>query len=87
MSKRTEHEQNIEQVALLIAEHIRAGGDIDAMRDVNDSDGFVFDVRYDSHKYADETSWSRVEGCKLSESDFAIAVHVANDWLSYVPSP
>ncbi len=82
MSKRTEHEQNIEQVALLIAEHIRAGGDIDTMRDANASHGFGFDVRYDSQSYADETSWSRVEGCTLSESDFAIAVNIANDWLS-----
>jgi len=87
---RTERQQNIEQVAGIIANWQTLGLDrsehdpqytiAGEAADINSAFGWTFDVRYDSHEYVSDNDYTLVEGAKLSAEDLAAAIATAEQW-------
>jgi len=77
MTIRTERQQDIEQVASLIAE-----ADLTPARAyaINGGAGWTYEVRYDSTSYLNPTDYSRIEGRSLSPGELGQAVALAVGW-------
>jgi hypothetical protein len=75
---RSEREQNIDQVAGIIYDQCHSP---EEARSINEAAGWGFDVNYDTRFYANPTtSWTRVEGVKLSAEDLGAAVDMVVEW-------
>jgi hypothetical protein len=86
---RTRSEQNIEQVALIVAESLQSSVSVvdieqqlTELRDYNDMCGYGFDVRYDDIEYISNTAYTRVEDVHLDDAEWDRAVELATAWLS-----
>lgn len=73
--RRTEREQNIEQVAGLIYQQFLVDPDLtlDQAQKWNRYPGWTFEVRYDSREYLNDADYTRVESEKLSGNDLYAA--------------
>jgi hypothetical protein len=73
----SKQDQNIEQVAVIITKELRAGVTLDELLQQNDTTGFDFEVQYDG-----ETTVTRVNGCRLSNSAWVSAVGIARQFVN-----
>lgn len=78
MPQMTRREQEIEQVAGIIAETIYEGNRAE-LQQINEI-GWQFDIRYHDGEYIDDTRWTRVEGVKLSAAELEQAIRLAEGW-------
>jgi hypothetical protein len=80
---RTETEQNIEQVAAILYGQAMVTGELATPAEIQhyNREGWIFEVRYDSHEYLSSRDCTRVEGLVLSPQNLDRAVRQANVWL------
>lgn len=80
---KSERNQNVEQVAAIIAEYPWAY-DFDSAeqfaRQQNEGAGWSFECRYPGE--VPGNNYARVEGLRLSESDLTLALRLAAEWDS-----
>lgn len=78
----TRDEQRIEQVAGIILEGILPYGEDAAQeaQEINDGDGWTYEVRYDDQEYNSGSNYTRVEGDRLSNEQLTEAIGLAHKW-------
>ncbi len=73
----TRRKQIIEQVAGLIADAVLT---FDEAKEINDKQGWTFEVRWHDGDYINETDYTRVEGERLSGADLTAAWDTLTRW-------
>jgi hypothetical protein len=85
-TNRTRLQQDIEQVSGIISEMmgfttLSEAEVIQDVIDINNGDGFVYDVRYDDNDYIGD-DFTRIEGCHLSVEQLRQAILQAYQFMS-----